>query len=104
MFSCKFAAYFQHTFPEEHFWTAASGENCSKISNQDDNEHKKSNFHSDKNTGKDQSNNKRIYILRDGMIKNLKAWEISKKLKNGNVYVTHFASAKVRCTKDHIKP
>ena len=38
------------------------------------------------------------------MIKNLKAWKISKKLKNANVYVTHFAGGKVRCTKDHIKP
>ena len=24
MFSCKFAAYFQNTFPSEHLWTAAS--------------------------------------------------------------------------------
>ena len=38
------------------------------------------------------------------MIKNLKGWEISKKLKNVNVYVRHFAGAKVRCMKDHIKP
>ena len=38
------------------------------------------------------------------MIKNLKGWEMSKKLKNVNVYVRHFAGAKVRCMKDHIKP
>ena len=24
VFSCKFAAYFQNTFPQEHLWTAAS--------------------------------------------------------------------------------
>ena len=38
------------------------------------------------------------------MIKNLKGWEMSKKLKNPNVNVKHFAGAKVRCMKDHIKP
>ena len=38
------------------------------------------------------------------MIENLKGWEMSKKLKNSNVYVKHFAGAKVRCIKDHIKP
>ena len=27
-----------------------------------------------------------------------------KKLKNVNLYVKHFAGAKVRCMKDHIKP
>ena len=37
------------------------------------------------------------------MIKNLKGWEMSKKLKNANVYVRHFAGAKVRCMKDYIK-
>ena len=75
----------------------------SKTPNQDDNEHKKSDSISDKNTNKDQSKNKRIYILGDSMIKNLKGWEMSKKLKNANVYVRHFAGAKVRCMKDHIK-
>ena len=44
-------------------------DNFSKTSNQDDNEHKWSNSHSEKNTD---SKNKRIYILRDSMIKNLK--------------------------------
>ena len=29
---------------------------------------------------------------------------MSKKLKNANMYVKHFAAAKVRCMKDHIKP
>ena len=29
---------------------------------------------------------------------------MSKKLKNANVYVGHFAGAKVRCMRDHIKP
>ena len=43
-------------------------------------------------------------MLGDSMIKNLKGWEMSKKLKNVNVYVRHFAGAKVRCMKDHIKP
>ena len=38
------------------------------------------------------------------MVKNLKGWEMSKKLKNANVYVKYFAGAKVRCLKDHIKP
>ena len=80
------------------------GDHFSKTSNQDDNGHKKSNSHSEKNTDKDQSKNKRIYILGDSMLKNLKGWEIPKKLKNANVYVKHFASAKVRCMKDHIKP
>ena len=80
---------------EDHF---------SKTPNQDDNKYKKPSSNSDKKTNKDQNKNKKIYILRCSMIKNLKVWEISKKLKNANVYVKHFAGAKVRCRKDHIKP
>ena len=79
------------------------GDHFSKTPNQDDNENKKSNSVFDKNTNKDQSKNKKIYILGDSMIKNLKGWEMSKKLKNANVYVRLFAGAKVRCMKDHIK-
>ena len=80
------------------------GDHFSMTSNQDDNEHKKSNSHSEKITDKDQFKNKRIYILGYSMIKNLKGWEMSKKLKNANVYVKHSAGAKVRYMKDHIKP
>ena len=75
------------------------GDHFSKTPNQDDNEHKKSNSVSDKNTNKDQS--KKIYILGDKIIKNmlLKGWEMFKKLKNANIYVRHFAGTKVRCIK-----
>ena len=38
------------------------------------------------------------------MIKNIKEWEILKKLQNANVYVKHFSGAKVRCMKDYLKP
>ena len=38
------------------------------------------------------------------MTKNLKDWKTSKKLRNANVYVRHFAVVKVRCMKDQIKP
>ena len=38
------------------------------------------------------------------MIKNLKGWEMSKKLKNANVYVKHYAGTKARSMKDHTKP
>ena len=78
------------------------GDHFRKTPNQDGNEYKKSNSNSDKNTNKDQSKNKKIYILRDSMIKNIKDWEMSKKLKNANVYLRHFAGTKVRCMKDHI--
>ena len=80
------------------------GDHFSKTSNQDDNEHKKSNSHSEQITDKDHFKNKRIYILGDSTINNLKGWEMSKKLKIANVYVKHFAGAKVRCMKDHDKP
>ena len=80
------------------------GDYFSKTPNQDDNEHKKSNSDSDKNTNKDQSKNKKNYILGDSMIKNLKGWEMHKKLRNANVYARHFTGAKARCMKDHIKP
>ena len=53
--------------------------------------HKKSNSLSDEISNKDQSKNKRIYILGDSMFKSLKAWEMSEKLKNSNVCVRHFA-------------
>ena len=76
----------------------------SKTSNQDNNEHKKSNCHSDKDTDKDQSKTQRIYILGDSMIKHLKGWEMFKKFVNGNLHVGNFAGAMVRCMKDHIKP
>ena len=61
------------------------GDHFSKTPNQDDNKHEKSNCLSDKNTNKDQSKNKRTQILGESMIKNLKGWEMSKKLKNANV-------------------
>ena len=80
------------------------GDHFSKTSNQDDNEHKKSNSHSEQITDKDHFKNKRIYILGDSTINNLKGWEMFKKLKIANVYVKHFAGAKVRCMKDHNKP
>ena len=80
------------------------GDHFSKTPNQDDNKHEKSDSFSDKNTNKDQSKTKRIYILGDSMVKNLKGWKMSKKLKIANVYVRYFAGAKVRCMKDHIKP
>ena len=48
-----------------------------------------------------QSKNKKIYILGE---KNLNGWEMSKKLKKADVYVGHFAGAKVRCMRDHMKP
>ena len=38
------------------------------------------------------------------ILKNIKGWEISKKLQNANVYVRHFSGAKVRCMKDYLKP
>ena len=38
------------------------------------------------------------------MIRNIKEWEISKKLQNTNVYVTHFSGAKAHCMKDYLKP
>ena len=76
-------------------------ENFSETLNQDE---KESNSHSDKNTQKDQSKNKRIYSLGDSKIKNLKRWEMSKKLKTENIYVRHFPGTKVSCMKDHIKP
>ena len=34
-------------------------------------------------------------MLGDSMIKNLKGWEMSKKLKNANVYVRHFAETNI---------
>ena len=37
------------------------------------------------------------------MIRNLKGWEMSKKLKNANVYVRHFAGTKVRCMKPTLR-
>ena len=80
------------------------GDPFSKTTNQDDKEHKQSNSDSDNNTNNDQSKNKKIYILEYSMIKNLKGWEMSKKLKNASAYVRHFAGVKVMCMKDHIKP
>ena len=57
------------------------GDHFNKTPNQNDNEHKKLNSDSDKNTNKDQNKNKNIYVLGDIMIKNLKGWKMSRKLK-----------------------
>ena len=56
------------------------------------------------NGKKDQNKSQKIVILGDSMIKNIKEWEISKKLQNANVYVRHFSEAKVRCMQDSLKP
>ena len=43
-------------------------------------------------------------ILGDSMIKNIKGWEISKKLQNASVYSRYFSGAKVCCMKEYLKP
>ena len=53
------------------FITVRPRDDFSKTSNQDNNEHKKSNCHSDKDTNKDQSKTQRIYILGDATSKRL---------------------------------
>ena len=59
---------------------------------------------SDYNGKKDQNKSQKIVIRRDSMIKNIKGWEILKKMQNANVYVTHFLGAEVRYMKDYFKP
>ena len=56
------------------------------------------------NGKKDQNKSQKIVILGDSMIKNIKGWEISKKLPNANVCIRYFPGAKVRCMKDYLKP
>ena len=56
------------------------------------------------NGKKDQNKSQKIVILGDSMIKNIKGWEILKKLQNANVYVRHFSRDKVRCMKYYLKP
>ena len=47
---------------------------------------------------------KRVIIMGEIMIKNVKGWEISKKLVNTKVYVRDFSGAEIRCIKDYMKP
>jgi len=56
------------------------------------------------NSKKDNVINKRVIILGDSMIRNVRGWEIAKKLDNTKVYVNSFKSATVRSMKDYIKP
>ena len=52
-----------------------------------------------------QTKKKKIYILGDSMIKHLKGYDISAKLKQRhNIYVRPFTGAKVRSMKDYAKP
>ena len=52
-----------------------------------------------------QTKGKKIYILGDSMIKHLKGWDISAKLKQRHsIYVRPFTGAKVRSMKDYAKP
>ena len=54
---------------------------------------------------KSKQQRKKIYILGDSMIKHLKGWDISAKLKQRHsIYVRPFTGAKVRSMKDHVKP
>ena len=43
-------------------------------------------------------------MLGDSMIKHLKGWDISAKLKRHSIYVRPFTGAKVRSMKDYVKP
>ena len=57
------------------------------------------------NTKEKQTNKKKIYTLGDSMIKHLKGYDISAKLKQRhNIYVRPFTGAKVRSMKDYAKP
>ena len=51
-----------------------------------------------------QTKKKKIYILGDSMVKDLKGWDISAKLKQRHsIYVRPFTGAKVRSMKDYAK-
>ena len=50
------------------------------------------------------SDEKRIFILGDSIIKNVNGYEISGKTDHSRVYIRPSLSAKVRCMEDHIKP
>ena len=56
------------------------------------------------NGKKDQNKSQKIVKLGDTMMKNIKGWEILKKLQNANVCVRHFSGAKICCLKDYLKP
>lgn len=68
-------------YKNTRFWRLRKGDKFSKIANQDGHENKKSNSQYDKNIDKNQNKNKRIQILGESMIKNLKDWEMPKKIK-----------------------
>ena len=54
---------------------------------------------------KKKTKKKKIYILGDSMIKHLKGWDISAKVKQRHsIYVRPFTGAKVRSMKDYPKP
>ena len=50
------------------------------------------------------SDEKRIFIVGDSIIKNVNGYEVSGKTDHCRVYIRPFLGAKVRCMEDHIKP
>ena len=57
-----------------------------------------------KKSNKKQKKGKSVVILGDSMVKHLNGWEMSKKMKNCNVYIPSFPCAKVQCMNDCKKP
>ena len=57
-----------------------------------------------KQTNKEWTKGKSVVILGDSMVKHLNGWEMSKKMKNCNVYIPSFPCAKVQCMNDCKKP
>ena len=57
------------------------------------------------NPQKNKAQKKKIYILGESMIKHLKEWDISAKLKqHHSIYVQPFTGPKVRSMKNYAKP
>ena len=48
----------------------------------------------DKKSNKEQKNRKSVVVLGDSMVKHLNGWEMSKKIKNCEVYVRSFPAQK----------
>ena len=51
------------------------------------------------------TNNKNVYILGDSIVKHVEGWKLKNSLGNNHdVYLRSFPGAKVKCTKDYVKP
>ena len=86
--------------------TEQRGNNNNKSTNEENNENEeKRNEENNGDSGIDpKSVNKKVFIVGDSIVKNIKGYELTQSLENCKVHVKDFPGARVRCIQDYVQP